>query len=109
MSKYHFTYKTVDPFSGEYYIGKHSTHDLNDGYQGSGHWVKRGVGDQRMLITGILAFFDTEIDALTHEAIMVTEDTLDDPLCKNIALGGGHAMSGRTHTRKKQNRKSPER
>ena len=32
---FHFVYKTVEPGTGRYYFGKHSTTDLLDGYQGS--------------------------------------------------------------------------
>src|SRR4029077_6665653 len=33
--RYHFLYRTEHLDTGNYYIGKHSTHDLDDGYQGS--------------------------------------------------------------------------
>lgn len=33
----HFIYRTVHK-NGKYYIGRHSTHDINDGYIGSGRW-----------------------------------------------------------------------
>jgi hypothetical protein len=33
----HFIYKTTHP-NGKYYIGRHSTENLNDGYIGSGSW-----------------------------------------------------------------------
>ena len=36
---YHFIYKVTSE-SGKYYIGRHSTKKLNDGYVGSGKWVK---------------------------------------------------------------------
>lgn len=37
---YHFIYKTTHR-NGKYYIGRHSTEDLDDGYLGSGTWIKR--------------------------------------------------------------------
>lgn len=34
--QYHFIYKTINIINNKYYIGMHSTDDLNDGYVGSG-------------------------------------------------------------------------
>ena len=39
MNIYHFIYKTISD-SGKYYIGRHSTKNLNDGYFGSGKWIR---------------------------------------------------------------------
>ena len=41
--KYHFIYKTMNLLSGRYYIGMHSTDELNDGYLGSGTLLRRSI------------------------------------------------------------------
>ena len=41
--KYHFIYKTTNLLSGKYYIGMHSTYNLNDGYMGSGNRLRRSL------------------------------------------------------------------
>ncbi len=41
--KYHFIYKTTNLLSGRYYIGMHSTNDLEDGYLGSGKKHRRTI------------------------------------------------------------------
>jgi hypothetical protein len=35
----HYTYMTVSD-TGKYYVGRHSTSNLFDGYKGSGKWVR---------------------------------------------------------------------
>jgi|MEHZ01.5.fsa_nt_MEHZ011568403.1_2 hypothetical protein len=52
----HFVYKTYSDVSGKYYIGRHSTDNINDGYQGSGLWVKRSRKKGNKLITEILEY-----------------------------------------------------
>jgi len=39
--KYNFIYLTKDLLKNKFYIGKHSTDNLNDGYIGSGTIIKR--------------------------------------------------------------------
>lgn len=43
--EYNFIYKTTSTLDGKYYVGMHSTNNLNDGYIGSGkklwYYVKR--------------------------------------------------------------------
>jgi hypothetical protein len=48
----HFIYITVSK-SGKYYIGRHSTKDVNDGYFGSGKWI-RSIKDKSTLKREIL-------------------------------------------------------
>ena len=40
QKQYHFIYKTTDTRNGNFYIGMHSTDNLNDGYVGSGLRIK---------------------------------------------------------------------
>lgn len=53
---YHFIYKTTSN-SGKYYIGRHSTKDIQDGYFGSGKWI-RSIKDRNILTREILEFCD---------------------------------------------------
>lgn len=50
----HFIYKTTSK-SGKYYIGRHSTKKMNDGYYGSGKWI-RSIKDKSELTREILEF-----------------------------------------------------
>jgi hypothetical protein len=56
---WHYTYVTYRPNTGEWYGGKHSTSNLNDGYLGSGKWV-RNHPDRRELVIEIIEFFYSE-------------------------------------------------
>lgn len=78
---YHFIYKTTSP-SGKYYIGRHSTTDLHDGYVGSGKWV-RSIKDRRSLVREILAFCDDFDTLLITEQQYLTEH-VGQPNCMNF-------------------------
>lgn len=40
---FHIIYKTTNLLDGKFYIGAHSTEILEDGYLGSGKYLKRAV------------------------------------------------------------------
>ena len=54
----HFIYKTTHK-NGKYYIGRHSTPDLDDGYLGSGKWP-RSIKDKSTLTRTVLEFAEDE-------------------------------------------------
>ncbi len=41
--RFYFLYKTTNKINGKYYIGVHSTYQLNDGYIGSGKRLRYSV------------------------------------------------------------------
>jgi hypothetical protein len=89
--RYHFLYCTELEGTGEYYIGKHSTANLDDGYKGSGDCIKRwrSLGLRDRLKTIHFRFFDSEADASLGEwEFLMRERQLNDPLCQNINEGG---------------------
>jgi len=53
----HFVYKTYREDTGEYYIGRHSTVNINDGYFGSGGWVTDCLRDDIKLFREEIKFF----------------------------------------------------
>jgi DNA-binding transcriptional regulator YiaG len=88
--KYHFLYKTVNEKNEKYYIGVHSTNDIDDGYLGSGTRIKKSVqyhGRESHKRT-ILGFFETRETAFDKEKEIVNEELLKDPKCMNIMTGG---------------------
>lgn len=63
--KYNFVYKTTH-VNGKFYIGRHSTDNLEDGYFGSGGWVK-SIKDKTSLTRTILIFCDSYEELLEKE------------------------------------------
>jgi hypothetical protein len=100
----HLVYKTYNPLTSEYYFGKHSTNDINDGYKGSGNWIKES--DRNILITDIIYIADSEEDAYHYEKLVIFEN-YKDPLCMNIAMGGtGIKIGSHTSESKEKIRKA---
>ncbi len=89
--KYHFIYKTTNLLSGRYYIGMHSTNDLNDGYMGSGKRLRRSLnkyGKQNHKVE-ILEFFESREELKKREKEIVTLNEIAKIECMNLAVGGG--------------------
>lgn len=78
---YLFIYKTIHP-SGRYYIGRHITDDINDGYYGSGKWVSN-IKDKSTLSREILCEANTEEELHKLEQYYIDQHW-DDPLCMNL-------------------------
>lgn len=77
---FHFVYKTTH-ISGKYYIGRHSTKNINDGYFGSGRWVK-SIKDKSKLSRKILSYCNTTEELIENETLLI-EENIDNPLCMN--------------------------
>lgn len=88
--KYHFIYKTTCMITGKYYLGMHSTDDLNDGYMGSGKrlWYSINKYGKENHVCEILEHYFTREWLREREAELVCAETLTDPLCMNLKVGG---------------------
>jgi hypothetical protein len=69
---FHYIYKIIDTKNGKYYIGRHSTTNLDDGYMGSGIWVSRHSKKKR-LEKVILEFCESFDDLLQKESDYISE------------------------------------
>lgn len=88
--KYHFIYKTTNIKNGKYYIGMHSTSNLDDGYIGSGNRIRRAIrkhGKENFKFE-VLEFFDCRELLAQREKELITEELLRDPMCMNLKKGG---------------------
>jgi len=89
--KYHFIYKTTNKLNNKFYVGMHSTDNLNDGYIGSGDRIRRSIkkyGKENFNFE-ILNFFPDRKTLKENEKNIINEDFLKNELCMNICLGGG--------------------
>ncbi len=87
---YYFLYKTTNIINGKYYYGMHSTRKLDDGYLGSGKYLRRSInkyGTENFNIE-ILEFFNTREEMCNAESKLITESVINDNNCMNIRLGG---------------------
>ncbi len=66
---FHFVYRTFHLHSNKFYIGRHSTKNVFDGYRGSGKWI-RSLKDKSVnnLNTEVLCWADTPEELLLKEA-----------------------------------------
>lgn len=78
---YHYTYIT-EAQNGNYYVGRHSTKNLDDKYQGSGLWVLQCKKQKKPLNTKILQFYSTEEDLKRAEEKLISEN-IDNENCMN--------------------------
>lgn len=99
--KFHYIYK-ITRTDGKYYIGLHSTDDLEDGYFGSGHLLARSIRahGKEVHTKEILEFLPSREELRNRERALVSEETLNDPLCMNLQLGGGGGFCNEEHRRK---------
>lgn len=87
--KFHYIYK-ITREDGKFYIGRHSTDNLEDGYFGSGQQLwksikKHGRGKHSKEILEFLP----DLQALKlREAELVNQDVLNNPMCMNLVKGG---------------------
>lgn len=104
--KYHVIYKTTCTVTGKWYIGMHSTDDVNDGYMGSGSIIARSIkkhGKDNHVIEIVEYLPDRKSLSLREEEIL-TKELRKDPMCMNIRSGGtgnqpGKALKEETKTK----------
>lgn len=103
MYKHYFVYKTTHKPSGFYYVGRHGANSLDDCYLGSGKKLFSMLNEhpRHEFERLILAHASSAEDVKLLERTIVNADMLADPLCLNIAKGGGGCGQLSEETRKK--------
>lgn len=87
--KYRYLYK-IDFPNGKYYLGKHTTKKLNDGYGGSGcllpkEYAHNDIKDTKKII---LKFLTSSNELDSEEEKLISELYLSDENCLNYCKGG---------------------
>lgn len=97
--KYLFIYKTTNILSGKYYIGMHSTDDLDDGYLGSGTRLRYSINKhgKENFIREILEFCKTREELKNREVEIVNLNEIAKIDCINLKVGGYGGFSSEEH------------
>ena len=92
----HYTvYKTTNLLTGKYYIGQHQTEDLNDGYLGSGKYLRAHIKKygKENFKKEILFIYTTKEEMNAKEKELVTWDLVESSECYNQTIGGTCGLS----------------
>lgn len=87
---YHMLYKTTCTVTGNFYIGVHSTENLEDEYFGSGKRLRYSIqkyGKEKH-VREILQLFESRDEMYFREREVVNDEMLDNPHCLNLHKGG---------------------
>jgi hypothetical protein len=86
----HYIYKTTCNVTGRWYIGMHSTHNLDDGYMGSGLRLRRSIRKYGVEnhIKEILEYFENRELLVEAEKKAITPEMIIDENCMNLKEGG---------------------
>lgn len=87
--RYHYIYK-ITRDDGRYYIGMHSTDNLDDGYFGSGKLITRSIKKhgREKHTKEILELLESRALLVKREKELVSPELVRDVQCMNLGLGG---------------------
>lgn len=89
---YNYVYVTTNMVNNKQYVGDHSTNNLNDGYLGSGLYLRNSIkkyGKEKFK-KEILEFFGTKQEAFDSQIIWINKFTTLTPNGYNISPNGGY-------------------
>lgn len=88
--QYHYLYKTTNMINNKFYVGMHSTDDLEDGYLGSGKRLRYSIRKhgKENFVKEILSFFKDRKDLIDAEIEMVNDELIKNEQCMNLMNGG---------------------
>jgi len=88
----YYLYKITNTLNGRYYIGMHSTNNVNDGYFGSGKLLGKAIKkyDKQNFLKEILCFVNNKEELRELEELIVTADWIleNRDIVYNVQKGG---------------------
>jgi hypothetical protein len=95
----HYLYKTTCDITGRYYVGMHSTDNLEDGYMGSGKRLRYSIRKhgKENHTKEILEFFENRLLLIEAEKKAITSEMVLDINCMNLKEGGSGGFSNKEH------------
>jgi hypothetical protein len=102
QKEYHYIYKTTNIINGQYYIGMHSTNNLEDGYIGSGKrlWYSIKKYGRENFKCEIVEMLPNRDLLKQKESEIVCDKLLEDKMCLNLKNGGEGGFSSEEHRKK---------
>lgn len=93
--KYNYLYKITNLLNNKFYIGIHSTDDLDDNYYGSGLLINKAIDKYGIenFTKEILYFVSTREDLLDLERFIIDDKFINRKDTYNIQLGGNGGCS----------------
>ena len=97
--KHHYIYKITYKVTNRFYIGMHSTDNMDDGYFGSGKrlWFSINYHGKENHEKEILEFCSTRAELKKREKEIVTKELLQEDLCMNLKEGGDGGFINEEH------------
>jgi len=88
--KFYYIYKVTNKINGKIYVGIHKTTKLDDGYMGSGKYIKRAINKHGIehFEKEILEMFNSQEEMYKREAELVNKNFVKDKNTYNLKVGG---------------------
>lgn len=92
----HIIYKITNNINNKYYIGRHSTENINDTYMGSGIGIKNAIKKYGIenFTKEIIAEASSSEELWELEKQIINEEIVKDKYSYNMAYGGKHYLHG---------------
>ena len=95
----HYIYKTTCNVTGKWYIGMHSTSNLDDEYMGSGKILRYSIRKHGKdnHTKEILEYLKTREELVLREIEIVNKELISDGKCMNLKEGGSGGFINKEH------------